>query len=110
MAAAPARRQPQRTCVACRRTGDKRGLIRLVRTDDGLVIDERGRANGRGAYLCHDPQCWANASTGAVLHRALRLSRPLEAGERAILADFGSRLDASASDHAATSTSRGGQP
>ena len=111
MAAAPARRQPQRTCVACRRTGDRRGLIRLVRTDEGVIIDERGRANGRGAYLCHDPRCWARASSGTVLHRALRLSGPLGADERVALEAYGSGLAASNDDNDdEPRTSRGGQP
>ncbi|MSQ31582.1 MAG: DUF448 domain-containing protein, partial [Dehalococcoidia bacterium] len=48
-----ARHTPQRTCVACRRTGDQRTFVRLVRAADGAVqVDEAGKAPGRGAYLC----------------------------------------------------------
>ncbi|MBC8078429.1 MAG: YlxR family protein, partial [Chloroflexales bacterium] len=50
------RHVPQRTCVACRRTDAKRGLLRLVREADGRVaLDPSGKRNGRGAYLCHSP-------------------------------------------------------
>ena len=75
-----ARRQPQRTCVACRDTGDKRSLTRLVRAPDGHVhLDRTGRANGRGAYLCDRPQCWERALGRAdVLGRALKATLSAE--------------------------------
>ena len=48
------KRIPQRTCVGCRDVGDKRQLVRLVRTPGGTVeIDDTGKRPGRGAYLCH---------------------------------------------------------
>jgi hypothetical protein len=35
---------PQRTCIACRTHDAKRGLLRLVRTPEGIVeIDETGK-------------------------------------------------------------------
>jgi predicted RNA-binding protein YlxR (DUF448 family) len=72
------RRQPQRTCIACRDTGDKRGLTRLVRGPDGHVsLDATGRTAGRGAYLCSQRQCWERALGRAdVLGRALKVSVP----------------------------------
>ncbi|MSQ28886.1 MAG: YlxR family protein [Dehalococcoidia bacterium] len=68
------RRQPQRTCIACRNTGDKRGLTRLIRTADGRVrVDPGSRLPGRGAYLCGQHQCWERAlGRGDLLGRALR--------------------------------------
>ena len=66
-------RTPQRTCVVCRATADKRALTRLVRTaDDGVQIDPSGKRNGRGAYLCDQPTCWQRASDSDVLAAALR--------------------------------------
>ena len=67
-------RQPQRTCIACRDTGDKRGLTRIVRMADGhVVLDAAARSPGRGAYLCGNPQCWERAlGRGDSLARALR--------------------------------------
>ncbi len=63
---------PQRTCISCREKGDKRGLVRLVRTPDHHVeIDPTGRRNGRGAYLCHRQHCWERALGGSGLARAL---------------------------------------
>jgi predicted RNA-binding protein YlxR (DUF448 family) len=50
---------PQRSCVACRQVKPKRELIRIVRSPEGTVlVDETGKAHGRGAYLCRDRACW----------------------------------------------------
>jgi predicted RNA-binding protein YlxR (DUF448 family) len=65
---------PQRTCIACRRTDAKRGLMRLVRDAEGHVaLDPTGKRAGRGAYLCHDPACWEQALKRRGLERALRV-------------------------------------
>src|SRR5262249_16539830 len=69
----PVRRLPQRTCVVCRSTTAKRELVRVVRTPAGdVMVDEGGKANGRGAYLCRAFDCWE-----AALKRD-RLSGPLK--------------------------------
>lgn len=49
---------PQRMCVACRESQDKKTLVRIVRTKEGIFIDETGKISGRGAYLHEDPSCW----------------------------------------------------
>ena len=68
------RHVPIRTCVACRATGAKRGLIRIVRTPQGGVeVDLTGKAAGRGAYLCRRRQCWQDALRKEGLARALRV-------------------------------------
>ncbi len=68
------RHVPQRTCIACRQTGDKRGLVRVVRGVDATVsVDPTGKRNGRGAYLCHSPECWRNALQHGILPRALKI-------------------------------------
>ena len=47
---------PQRQCVGCREKKPKPGLIRVVRAPDGAIsLDARGKAAGRGAYLCPSP-------------------------------------------------------
>jgi predicted RNA-binding protein YlxR (DUF448 family) len=67
------RRFPERSCVACRTRGPKRGLIRLVRTPEGQVeVDSTGRQPGRGAYLCATRACWETAIQRKALNRALR--------------------------------------
>ncbi len=67
------KRIPQRTCVACRTVRPKRELVRIVRTPEGSVaVDETGKQNGRGAYLCPEPGCWERALSKDRLSRALR--------------------------------------
>ena len=86
------RKQPLRTCVACRTGTDKRTLIRFVRvaassdiplqnTDAGqgsaqeltqVRLDPTGRKAGRGAYLCASQDCFERALKSKALERALR--------------------------------------
>ncbi len=69
------RKVPTRTCVACRTSSDKRGFVRIVRTPDGHVeVDGKGKANGRGAYLCADPDCFERAHARRRLDVALRVT------------------------------------
>lgn len=43
---------PMRMCVGCREMHEKRELIRIVKSAEGMVsIDMRGKAPGRGAYI-----------------------------------------------------------
>lgn len=63
--------QPLRTCVGCRQVQEKHGLIRLVRTASGVVVDETGKLTGRGAYLHDRKSCWEAGLAGS-LARALR--------------------------------------
>jgi len=51
----------------------KRELIRIVRRPDGeVVVDLTGKVSGRGAYLCSDSKCWADALEHKSLERALK--------------------------------------
>jgi predicted RNA-binding protein YlxR (DUF448 family) len=69
------KRVPQRTCVACRTTEAKRGLVRVVRTPAGRVeLDPTGKANGRGAYVHESRACWDEALKKDRLGRALNVA------------------------------------
>jgi predicted RNA-binding protein YlxR (DUF448 family) len=58
--------------VACRRVRPKRDLLRVVRRPDGSIgVDPTGRANGRGAYVCDEPDCRDRAIGRGGLARAL---------------------------------------
>lgn len=63
---------PVRTCVVCRKKAAKRTLTRVVRTDEGVMIDPAGKLRGRGAYVCDQASCWNRALTTPVLAKALR--------------------------------------
>ena len=62
---------PQRQCVGCREKKPKPELIRVVRAPEGdISLDARGKAAGRGAYLCPDPQCLKRRARAVQLERA----------------------------------------
>lgn len=66
------RRQPQRTCVACRDVAGKRTLVRVVRTPDGTVeLDSTGKKSGRGAYVHSSVDCVQKVVKTGGLSRAL---------------------------------------
>ena len=86
------KRVPQRTCIACRKVDPKRALLRVVRDTNGRVaIDSTGKRAGRGAYICHDPECWDLALRRGMLVRALRLEL-LSDEDRAELEQFAAAL------------------
>lgn len=69
------RKVPTRTCTGCGSTSDKRRFVRVVRTPEGHVeVDPTSKANGRGAYLCADPDCFEMARRRRRLDSALRVS------------------------------------
>jgi predicted RNA-binding protein YlxR (DUF448 family) len=82
---------PQRTCVACRAVRSKRELVRVVRASEGAVmVDETGKRNGRGAYLCCQRVCWETALEQNQLERALKTT--LGAETKAQLREYAAGL------------------
>ena len=70
---------PMRQCMGCRERKAKRELIRVVRTPEGTVrLDFGGKMNGRGAYLCPNPECLKKAIRAKALERSLEVSIPEE--------------------------------
>lgn len=70
---------PQRQCMGCRERKEKRELIRVVRSPEGQVsLDFRGKANGRGAYLCPNVECLRKAQRSKALERSLEVPIPEE--------------------------------
>ena len=70
---------PQRQCMGCRERKAKRELIRVVRGTDGSVsLDFSGKKNGRGAYICPDPECRKKAIRSKALDRSLETAIPQE--------------------------------
>ena len=68
---------PVRQCVGCREHRPKRELVRVVRSPEGVVsLDFSGKANGRGAYLCRNPECLKKAARSRALERALDVRLP----------------------------------
>lgn len=71
---------PMRQCTGCREMKPKRELIRVVRAPEGggISLDFRGKAPGRGAYVCHDPECLKRAVKSRALERAFGVKIPDE--------------------------------
>ena len=74
---------PQRQCMGCREKKAKREMIRVVRGTDGNVsLDFGGKMNGRGAYICPNPDCLKKAQRSKALERSLEVEIPAEVYER----------------------------
>lgn len=66
---------PQRKCVGCNEMKDKKELLRIVRSPEGEIsLDMTGKKNGRGAYVCPNPECITKAVKEKRLERALEKS------------------------------------
>lgn len=74
---------PQRQCMGCRERKAKREMIRVVRMTDGNVsLDFSGKLNGRGAYICPNPECLKKAQKARSLERSLEVPIPEEVYNR----------------------------
>ena len=76
---------PQRQCMGCRERKEKRAMIRVVRCTDGEIrLDFSGKLNGRGAYVCPDPECLRKAQRAKALERSLEVPIPDEVYEKLV--------------------------
>ena len=81
--------QPQRTCIGCRKKGPRSELLRLVADGSGspaVVVDERRRMAGRGAWLHLSEKCLALAVKRRAFGRALNGAAGTADVERRIMA------------------------
>lgn len=68
---------PMRSCVITGEKLPKKELIRVVRTPEGnVIVDETGKANGRGAYLKKDLETFEKARKSKVLNKKLEIEVP----------------------------------
>lgn len=68
---------PMRQCLGCREMKPKRELIRVVRSPEGKIsLDFKGKAPGRGAYICPAPACLKQAIKAKALERAFSTQIP----------------------------------
>ena len=65
------RKIPMRTCVVTKEKLPKQELIRIVKTDAGVIYDSTGKVNGRGAYLKKDKEVFEMARKSKVLEKYL---------------------------------------
>jgi len=65
------RKIPMRMCVVTREKLPKAELIRIVKTEEGVIVDPTGKKNGRGAYLKKDLEVFEKAKKTKVLNKIL---------------------------------------
>lgn len=70
---------PMRQCTGCREMKPKRELIRVVRSPENeIALDFKGKAQGRGAYVCRSQECLKKAIKSKALEKSLEVSIPDE--------------------------------
>ena len=67
-----------RKCAGCGEMKPKKDLIRVLKTEEGIVVDMTGRKNGRGVYLCPSLTCLEKAKKSKGMDRSLKMPVPSE--------------------------------
>ncbi len=56
------KKTPMRMCLGCSEMKPKKELIRVVKSPEGEIsLDFKGKAAGRGAYICRSTDCLEKA-------------------------------------------------
>jgi len=48
---------PERTCVSCRKKGEKENFFRISEKEGNYVFDKEMKIQSRGFYVCKSPSC-----------------------------------------------------
>ena len=72
------KKSPMRQCVGCGEMKAKKELLRVLKTEDGVLLDATGKKNGRGAYICANTECLKKARKSKGLERSLKVAIPDE--------------------------------
>ena len=71
------KKQPLRQCTGCGEMKPKRELVRVVKSPEGNIsLDRSGKANGRGAYICHNAECYKKAVKAKRFEKAFSMQIP----------------------------------
>jgi hypothetical protein len=78
-------KDPQRSCISCRTTRDKKELLRFVLAPDRtLVPDLLSKLPGRGAYTCLNRECMRSAAQKGQFARTFKGEVKFEGSEQLI--------------------------
>lgn len=78
-----AKKVPLRKCTGCGEMKEKKALLRVLLGPEGdISIDDTGKKNGRGAYLCKSLNCLNKAIKTKGLERSLKTQIPADVIER----------------------------
>lgn len=79
------RKIPMRRCIGCMESFPKKELLRIVKNKENEIkLDLTGKQNGRGTYICKNPQCFENAVKSKRLSKSLEAEIPTEVYEEII--------------------------
>ena len=65
-----------RMCIGCRERKPKSEFLRIVKVDGKLKLDETQKAQGRGAYICKDKNCFEKIIKKKSLNRVFKMPIP----------------------------------
>ena len=69
------KKTPQRTCMGCNSKRDKKDLIRIVKNNKNeIIVDETGKQEGRGAYICKEIGCLEKVIKSKRLEKVLEIN------------------------------------
>lgn len=70
---------PMRQCVGCGAMKSKKEMMRVLKTaEEEIILDKKGKKNGRGAYLCESAECLRLARKNKGLERSFKMNIPKE--------------------------------
>ena len=59
-----------RMCIVCRELKEKREMLRIVKNaEEKIFIDFSSKAQGRGAYICDNPDCIKKLTSRRLLNK-----------------------------------------
>lgn len=68
---------PMRMCIACHEMKAKKEMLRVVKNkEDEVFIDFTGKAAGRGAYVCDNPDCVKKLRKSKLLNKTFSTEIP----------------------------------
>lgn len=77
------KKTPLRQCTGCGQLKSKKEMIRVIRTNENeLFIDETGKKNGRGAYICLSSECLEKAIKNKGLNKSFKTAIPKDIYEK----------------------------
>ena len=63
-----------RRCVACRQCKLQNEMLRLTKINNQILIDEKNKLGGRGAYVCKNDDCIKLAIKKKLFNRAFKMN------------------------------------
>ena len=71
-----------RKCTGCGEMKEKKARMRVLKSEEGIVLDTTGKKNGRGAYMCKSVECFKKARKSRRIDSSLDCTVPEEVYDR----------------------------